>query len=404
MANQLTKDLEVLFENYVEGFDAACVTSINAAKFRPDDTAMQRGGDVVYRPQDYHMDIVEGLDISAAANTDLIQRQVPSAFKLPQNIKWQLDAKEMRDPEHKKRSGKAAGLRLAAQIDSDLLNTAASRAGIVVTSSAAFDWDLAATLEAEMLSRGVPMGVARYLSLNPKAYNAVASELGGRNFYSGEVKSAYEKAQIPALASFESYKSDIMPTKAGSATAGVTLAAEASHTVSAMTDDIPTDNRQMPITVSAGTYNNGDVFTIAGVNAVHQITKDDTGTLQTFQVLSGGGTTSLVITPALIASGPYQNVSAVGANGAALTTVNTTAQQVNVGWADGALELMYGKLAFPQGQGAQVMTARSKNGADLIMSYAFDHLKGLTTCRFTTLYGCSVLVPEMVGLCIPNQA
>ena len=64
MANQLTKDLEVLFENYVEGFDAACVTSINATKFRPDDTSMQRGGDVVYRPQDYHMNIVEGLDIS----------------------------------------------------------------------------------------------------------------------------------------------------------------------------------------------------------------------------------------------------------------------------------------------------------------------------------------------------
>ncbi|SVX96124.1 Uncharacterised protein [Klebsiella pneumoniae] len=30
MANQLAKDLEIMFENYVEGFEAACVVSRNA--------------------------------------------------------------------------------------------------------------------------------------------------------------------------------------------------------------------------------------------------------------------------------------------------------------------------------------------------------------------------------------
>ncbi|STT84485.1 Uncharacterised protein [Klebsiella pneumoniae] len=35
MANQLAKDLEIMFENYVEGFEAACVVSRNAKKFRP---------------------------------------------------------------------------------------------------------------------------------------------------------------------------------------------------------------------------------------------------------------------------------------------------------------------------------------------------------------------------------
>ena len=49
MANQLAKDLEIMFENYVEGFEAACVVSRNAKKFRPGDTAMQRAGDVLYR-------------------------------------------------------------------------------------------------------------------------------------------------------------------------------------------------------------------------------------------------------------------------------------------------------------------------------------------------------------------
>lgn len=61
MTNQLAKDLEIMFENYVEGFEAACVVSRNAKKFRPGDTAMQRAGDVLYRPQHYHMNIEEGL-------------------------------------------------------------------------------------------------------------------------------------------------------------------------------------------------------------------------------------------------------------------------------------------------------------------------------------------------------
>ncbi len=42
-------------------------------------------------------------------------------------------------------------------------------------------------------------------------------------------------------------------------------------------------------------------------------------------------------------------------------------------------------------------------GATLIMSYAFDHIKGVTTARFTTLYGCSVLVPEYTGIVIAGQ-
>lgn len=404
MANQLTRDLEIMFENYIEGFDAACVLSNEAAKFRPDDQSMQRAGDVVYRPMDYHMNVVSGLDISAATPTDLIQRQVPAAFKQPQNILWTLDAKQMRDPEHKKKAGEASGLRLAAQIDADMALTAANRAGIVVTNSGILDWDAGATLEAAMLSRGVPMGVSRKLVLNPFDYKDIAKELGARQYTPGIVQSAYEKAKIPDIAAFDTFRADSMPSIVASTATGITLGAAASFTPSAMTGDIPTDNRQMTITLSSGTgVKEGDAFTIAGVNAVHQISKADTGRLATFRVISITGT-SAVITPALVATGPYQNVSAAGANGAALTFLNTTTHGANVGWADGAVEVMYGKLAFPTGQGAQVMTATTKNGATLIMSYAFDHLKAVTTCRFTTLYGTTVLQPEMVGLLLPGQA
>ncbi|HEE9989020.1 TPA: coat protein, partial [Citrobacter freundii] len=144
-------------------------------------------------------------------------------------------------------------------------------------------------------------------------------------------------------------------------------------------------------------------------HSVHQITKDTTDQLQVFRVLAVSGVTATISPQILppdnadVPSRPYANVDANAANGAALTLLNQNAAPANLFWADGSVELMYGKLAFPTGQGPQVMTATTEQGATLIMSYAFDHIKGSTTCRFTTLYGCSVLVPEYTGLVIAGQ-
>ncbi|MFA8218346.1 portal protein [Escherichia coli] len=167
--------------------------------------------------------------------------------------------------------------------------------------------------------------------------------------------------------------------------------------------------RYYEVRISASGLQVGDAFTIAGVNSVHQITKDTTGQPQVFRVLAVSGTT-VTISPKIlppdnadVASRPYANVDANAANGAAITILNKNAAPANLFWADGSVELMYGKLAFPTGQGPQVMTATTEQGATLIMSYAFDHIKGVTTARFTTLYGCSVLVPEYTGIVIAGQ-
>ncbi len=411
MANQLTKDLEILFEQFVIGFDAQCVISQEAAFMSPDQQAMQRAGDVVYRPQDYHMDVVSGLDISAATPTDLIQRQVPAVYRSPQNILYTLDAKEMRDPAHKENAGKAAGLRLSAQIDSDLYSTVALQGTNVIKKVGAISWDDGALAEAVLLSKGMPAGIPRKLFFNPFDYKDVAKDLGNRAYLGQTNLDAYERSRVPDIAGFRTFRTDNLQNLAAVGTVtGTTLGTAASFTPSSMTGDLPTDNRRMTITVAGANIaniKNGDSFTIGSggtaVNSVHNITKDDTGQLQTFRVISGGGTASLVISPAIIASGPYKNVTQAGANGAAITFLNTVTKPVVPFWVDGAVELMAGKLAFPEGQGAQVMTATSKNGIPLIMSYQFDHLKAKTTCRFTSLYATTVLQPELAGIIIANQ-
>lgn len=411
MPNALTKDLEIMFEEYIEGYDAACVVSMEAEKSYPNPTDMQRAGDVFYKPQNYHASVVTGLDVSAATKTDVIQRMVPTVYRTPDNVVYQLDAKELRDPEHKKRMGQAASTRLAAEIDKNLLSTVALRASIFVKKVSTIAWDDGAQAEALMISRGIGAGRDRKLFLNPFDYKDIAKDLGNRAYLGDRSKDAYERSKVPDIAGFKTFRTDNVYNLAAIGTVtGTTVSGATSHTVTAMTGDLPTDNRQMAMTVAGANIaniKNGDTFTLANsgtpINAVHQIDKSDTGQAMTFRVVSGGGTANLVISPAIIATGPYQNVTAAAANGATLTFLNNATKPVNAFWAQGAVALDYGKLAFPTGQGAEVMTATTKNGVPLIMSYAFNHLTGITTCRFTTLYATTVLDPEQCGLIVANQ-
>lgn len=406
MANQNAVDLELMFESFVEDYDTNCVVSMEAEKSFPDPTDMQRAGDTFYRRQDYHMEVVNGLDISGESDTDLVERFVPTTFRSPDNIRWSLDAKEMRDEAKRTQAGKAAAKRLAAEVDKNLYQTVAQQAGIVKTSSSAFAWADAGGARSSMVSRGITGD--RKMFLNTFDHLSVASELGSRDLVSDINKSAYQNAQIPNLAGFRSFETDNQYNLAGVGTVtGTTVNGAQSHTPSAMTVDVPTDNRRMTLTVQGANIANikaGDAFTIAGVNAVHNMDKSDTGELMTFRVIAVAGSgTTLTITPAIVATGPYQNVSAVAADSAALSFVNTTTKPVDVFWSEGAVTLDYGRLAFPTGEGAKVMTSTTKQGVPLIMSYNFNHLTGVTTCRFTTLYATTVLLPEQCGIILANQ-
>jgi len=408
MANSLTKDLEIMFENYIEGYDAACVVSMEADTSYPAPQSMQRAGDVFYRPQNYMASIVTGLDVSGATKTDVIQRMVPTVFRTPDNVVYQFDAKEMRDPEHMKRMGDAAATRLAAEIDKNLYATVAAQAGIVVKKVGAFTWDDGAQAEALMISRGIGSGRERKLFLNPFDHKDVAKDLGNRAYLGDRSKSAYEQSKVPDIAGFKTFRTDNVSnlTVTGTVTTVLVNGADQALTVAAMSGDLPKDNRRMVLNTdgaNAGNVKAGDRFTLTAVNAVHQIDKSDTGQLMTFTVISNSSG-ALTITPAIITTGPYQNVTASPADNLQLTFLNTATKPVNAFWAQGAVALDYGKLAFPSDQGAKVATATTKNGVPLIMSYQFNHLTGVTTVRCTTLYATTVLEPEHCGIIIANQS
>lgn len=406
MANALAKDLELMFENFVEGFDANCVISMEAETSYPDAQTMQRAGDTFYKKQNFHAAVVTGLDVSAATRTDVIDRFVPTVYRSPDNVIYELDAKELRDEAYMRKMGDAAAQRLAAEVDKNLYATVAANANIIVKKVGAISWDDGATAEALMLSRGISSG-NRKLFLNPFDYSVVAKDLGNRAYLGDRSKDAYERSKVPDIATFSTFRTDNVSNLAAIGTVtSTTVTSNTSHTVTAMTGDVPTDNRVGTLGVSGANIaniKNGDCFTIANVNAVHMIDKSDTGQPMTFRVISGGGTATLTISPKIVISGPYQNVTAQAASGAALTFLNTVTKPVNVFWAQGAVTLDYGRLAFPAGTGANVMTATTKNGVPLVMVAQLNAQTGKVFVRNTTLYAASVLDPEKCGLILASQ-
>lgn len=406
MANAFVKDLEVMFEQFVEGYDAACVISKEAETSYPDAQSMQRAGDTFYVKQNYHVDVVSGLDVSGASRTDVIERVVPTVFRTPDNVIYEFDAKELRDPEKMAKSGKAAALRLAAEVDKNLYAVAKNNASMVIKKVGAFAWTDGAQAEALMVSRGIVAGEKK-LFMNPTDWLAVAGDLGNKAYMSDWSKTAYERAMVPNIATFKTFRTDTVSNLAATGTVtGTTVNANTSHTVTAMTGDVPTDNRYGTLVVAGANIaniKNGDAFTIANVNAVHMIDKSDTGTLQTFRVISGGGTATLTVTPKIVISGPYQNVTAQAAAGAALTFLNNATKPVNVFWNQGAVTLDYGRLVFPSGTGASVMTSTTKQGVPLIQVAQMNAQTGKLFVRNTTMYAASVLDPEKVGIILANQ-
>ncbi|MQI37147.1 P22 phage major capsid protein family protein, partial [Escherichia coli] len=184
------------------------------------------------------------------------------------------------DPEHKTEAGRAAGMRLAAQIDSDLISMVTQRATNVITMADSTTgsqgrdlWNCAAGIDATMTAIGVPQGINRRSFWNPFNYKDLAGELGHRAYAQGATLTAYEKAQIPPVASFDSYKTDISGRLPKGSAESLTVSGQPEHKVEAKdSNGMPVDNRQGTITVSASGLQVGDAFTIAGVNSVHQIT------------------------------------------------------------------------------------------------------------------------------------
>ena len=419
MPNEFNKEERLAFEDMLLGFDDYLVLSRNVAKYTTNDTGMERSGDVIWRPMPYIAQSYDGMDQTANFK-DSTQLAVPATLGYVKSSPWIMDAKELRDALQEKRLGEAAKQKLGSDINVAMMNVAANQGTLVVKrTAAATGYDDVAECDAIMNEQGVPM-YDRCLALSSRDYNNMAGNLAARGTMTGKPTSAYERSQVGQVASFDTYKLDYANRLAAAGGSSLTIDTQASASnfytpvataVATTGERSNVDNRYQTVTISATTnVAAGDCFTIAGVNAVHHITKGNTGQLKTFRVISVDSGTTMTISPPIISAQgntdaelQYKNCEVTASATAAITFLNTVEAAVNPFWQKDALELLPGHYAVPTDSGAAVLRGSTDQGIELVMQKFYDIDTMKTKFRMDTLFGVVNKQPEMSGIMLFSQ-
>lgn len=420
MANDFSKEERVAFEDLLEGFNDAEVMSRNVSKYSTSQEMMERAGDTIWRPQPYIMNSFDGMDQTSNFN-DKTQLSVPASITTKKSVPWVMDALELRDALQENRLGDGARQKLASDINVAILTEASESGSLVVPiDAAASGFDDVAMVEAIMNEQGVPE-YDRILALSTRDYNGMASNLADRGTMGDKVKAAYERAFVGQIASFDTWKLDysrrITAAAGGAITIDTTDDSDEFFLPSAVdANGQNVDNRTQTVTVSAtADVVAGDAFTIADVYAVHHITKESTGQLKTFRVISVDSGTTMTISPPIIdpssdvdgeAAVQYQNCTRDGDAGsatAAITWLNTDAAAINPFWQREALEILPGRYAIPENSGVAVMRGTTDSGIEVVMTKFYDINTMKTKFRLDTLFGVVNKAPEMSGILIFGQ-
>lgn len=423
MANAFSKEEIVAFDQVMEGFEDAIVLSKNVSRYQTDSTTMERAGDTIWRPQPYIVESFDGMDTTANFQ-DANQLSVPATLGYSKNVPLILDAKELRDALQENRLGQAAMQRLSSDINRSIMSVAALQGSLVIKrTTAAAGYDDVAQCDSIMNEQGVMMS-DRFLALSSRDYNGMANNLSAASRSFGNQKSdkAYENGYVGRVSGFETYKLDYsVRLAAAGGGAGLTMSTldaagnyytPVSTSVATTGEKSNVDNRYQTITISStANVAAGDAFTVAGLNAVHHITKEDTGQLKTFRVISVPSGTTLVISPPMItnqvandASAQYQNcvINTKAAN-SAIVFLNTVAAAANPFWHRDALEILPGRYAVPTDAGAAVLRTTTANGIEVCMQKQYDINTMKTKFRWDVLYGVVNKQPEMSGIMLFSQ-
>ena len=158
------------------------------------------------------------------------------------------------------------------------------------------------------------------------------------------------------------------------------------------------------IQTGAGALVRGDVFTIAGVNRVHPETKVSTGVLQQFVVaaaFAGGGGT-VTISPSIVTTGAYQNVTASPANAAAITFAGTASTASGLSLAYHRNAFTFASVDLPIPKGADMAGRKRQDGLSLRLWRQGDIQNDRFPCRLDILYGFKTLRPQLAARLAAN--
>lgn len=159
------------------------------------------------------------------------------------------------------------------------------------------------------------------------------------------------------------------------------------------------------ITVSAttGTITKGTRITLPGVSAVNPQSRQSTGSAAQFVVTAdvASGATTIPISPAIVTSGAFQNVTASPTTGQPYVIFGTVSASYNANVAyhkDAFTLAMVPMYAPPSGKGVIDVAQESYKGMNLKVTEFYDGINDNYIMRLDVLFGWAATYPELACL------
>lgn len=414
MANSFAKKIDVFFDDVVAGFDATNISSKNVSQYKAPAEALALNGQTFHRPMPLMTEIVDGRDITGQYK-DLVELTVPATLTEShiRNVPVKLTGVDLNNPYAFDNIVKTSNILLSNKLDTLVANRVAERGTLAVINAGAIDtYDDAAEADALMLEQQATRG-ERIMLLNPRMAKNIAGNLAGRQTMNTAPMNAYQRSTLQPIAGFDTFRVDYGKSITGSEGAGYLVSGAQSHTpVSADVNGIPADNRTQTLVVKTGTGAAvGDVFIIAGVDAVGHINKQSTGQPKTFRILAISGS-NWTISPAIVpadgasaAQKAYANVTTGAAADAAITILNKKTSAASVFYEKSAIEIVHADFNTEpfEASGKRVRKATTDSGIQIVMLSDSNVDTLAANYRLFVWANVEVLNPELAGIMLENQ-
>jgi len=227
----------------------------------------------------------------------------------------------------------------------------------------------------------------RTMNLSTQMHQDLLDNSSGLFNNQTEIGRQYLEGSVGKFGGFDVMENSLWPTN----TRG---AANASYVCNTSTG-ITSGSASITLSGGSGSSAVGDVFTIDGVFKVHPETKQSTGVLQQFVVVTAG-TTTQVVSPTPVTSGATQNVTIVSP-GASKTVIflGTASGTDNTG-------LLYHKDAFTfatadliMPKGVDMAAREVMDGISMRLVRQYDINNDAMPCRLDVLYGYKTIRPQL---------
>ena len=183
------KIAETFLGDFVDTINDQTSLVDRVSKFEVDPAVLQNSGNVVRRPIEQEVSLIDGFDLTGQEQ-GIIEQTVPSSLGTPKNdyVKQRID--DMRDTGYWERRGKRAAIQQSVALNGKIANTIMNQGSQYLRSSTTSGFQFAgeaqALLNAEQRSQG-----DRTLVLNDKDNLVFGHELSTRGTLTGRPEEAY---------------------------------------------------------------------------------------------------------------------------------------------------------------------------------------------------------------------